>query len=50
MDDAARYRKHAEEARGHAARALSPLDQEAWLRVAEDWRKLALAAEQQNRK
>jgi hypothetical protein len=41
-DDAARFRKQAEECREQAARALSPLDKEAWLRVAEEWLKLAL--------
>jgi hypothetical protein len=33
--DGARFRKQAEEARQHAAKALSPLDKEAWLRVVE---------------
>jgi hypothetical protein len=50
MDDAARSRKQAEQARDHANRALSPLDKEAWLRVAEDWLKLAVSAEQRDRK
>jgi len=36
-DDAERFRKQAEQAREHAARAYSPLDKEAWLRVAEEW-------------
>jgi hypothetical protein len=44
-EDAARFRKRAEEAREHAARARSPLDKEAWLRVAEEWLKLAVSAE-----
>jgi hypothetical protein len=44
-DDAERFRKQAEQAREHAARAYSPLDKEAWLRVAEEWLKLALSAE-----
>jgi hypothetical protein len=39
--DADRFRKQAEECREKAAKAVSPLDKEAWLRVAEDWIKLA---------
>jgi hypothetical protein len=42
--DAARFRKQAEEARQHAERAISPLDKEAWLRVAAEWIKLAESA------
>jgi hypothetical protein len=44
-DDADRFRKQAEEAREQAAKAISPLDKEAWLRVAEEWLKLALSVE-----
>jgi hypothetical protein len=44
-DDAIRFRKQAEECRDQAAKAISPLDTEAWLRVAEEWLKLALSAE-----
>jgi hypothetical protein len=44
-DDAARYRKQAEEARQHAERAVSPFDKEAWLRIAEEWLKLAQSLE-----
>jgi hypothetical protein len=44
-DDAARYRKQAEECRQQAEQAKSPLDKEAWLRVAGEWIKLALNAE-----
>ena len=43
-DDAARFRKQAEECRELAAKALSSLDKEAWLRLAEDWLKLAVSA------
>ena len=43
--DAIRFRKQAEECREPAAKAISPLDKEARLRVAEEWRKLALSAE-----
>jgi hypothetical protein len=48
-DDAARFRKQAEECREQAAKALSPLDKEAWLRVAEDWLKLARSIEGRRR-
>jgi hypothetical protein len=40
-DDAARFRKQAEECQGAGSKALSPLDKEAWLRLAEEWLKLA---------
>jgi len=43
--DAARYRKQAEEARQYAESAINPFDKEAWLRIAEEWLKLALSAE-----
>jgi hypothetical protein len=43
-DDAVRFRKQAQEYREQAAKALS-IDKEAWLRVAEEWLKLALSAE-----
>jgi len=46
-DEADRFRKQAEECREQAAKALSPLDKEAWLRVAEEWLKLALSADGQ---
>jgi len=35
-DDAARFRKQAEQCREQAAKALGPLDKEAWLRTAEN--------------
>jgi hypothetical protein len=44
-DEAARFRKQAEDAREHAAKAISPLDKQAWLRVAEEWLKLASSAD-----
>jgi hypothetical protein len=44
--DIARYRAQAEECRQQTERAISPLDKEAWLRVAGEWIKLAQAAEQ----
>jgi hypothetical protein len=43
--DSARFRKQAEECREQAAKAISPLDKEAWLRVAEEWLKLASSVE-----
>ena len=49
-DDADRFRKRAEEARENAARACSPLDAEAWLRVAEEWLKLEAYAEKPDKK
>jgi hypothetical protein len=44
-EDATTFRRQAEEAREHAAKAISSLDKEAWLRVAEDWFKLAVSAD-----
>jgi hypothetical protein len=35
-DNADRYREQAEEARQQAEKAISPLDKEAWLRVADE--------------
>ncbi len=48
-DDVVRFRKQAEECRKQAARAISPLDKEAWLQAAEEWLKLALSAEARRR-
>jgi hypothetical protein len=45
-DDADRYRKQAEECRQQAEKAVSPLDKEAWLRVAAEWIKLAQSTEE----
>jgi hypothetical protein len=47
--DAERFRKKAEECRDLAEKAMSPLDKEAWLRLAEDWLKLAREAERGTR-
>ena len=44
-DEAARLRKQADECREQAARAVSPLDKESWLPVAEEWIKLAMSVE-----
>jgi hypothetical protein len=43
---AQRYRREAEECEVKAKRAEKWVDQEAWLRLAVDWKKLARAAEQ----
>ena len=40
-DYAARFRKQAEECREQAAKAVNPIDKEAWLRLAEEWLKMA---------
>jgi hypothetical protein len=36
-EDAPMFRKQAEEAREHASRSHSPMDKEAWLRIADEW-------------
>jgi hypothetical protein len=38
-------KKQAKECRLQAEKAVSPLDKEAWLRVAEEWLKLALSTD-----
>jgi hypothetical protein len=40
-DHAAGFRKQAEECREEAAKAVSPIDKEAWHRLAEEWLKMA---------
>ena len=45
MSDANKYRREAEECRRNAESAFSPIDREAWLRLAADWAKLAEGAE-----
>jgi hypothetical protein len=45
-DNAISFRKRAKEAREQAAKAISPLDKAAWLRIAEDWLKLAVSADE----
>jgi hypothetical protein len=44
-NDAARFRKQAEEATDEAAKAISPLNKAEWLRIAEEWLKLAFSDE-----
>jgi hypothetical protein len=48
--DADRFRKQAEECRQQAEKAVSPLDKEAWLRVAAEWIKLAQSADDRDGK
>lgn len=43
--EVARFRHEAEETRKLAEKAISPLDKEAWLRIAAEWNKLAHEAE-----
>jgi hypothetical protein len=50
MDDTARFRKEAEDARQQAERAISLLDKEAWLKVAGEWIRLARNAEARSTK
>jgi hypothetical protein len=40
-DSADEYRKKADECREQAERSISPIDKSAWLRIAEQWLKLA---------
>jgi hypothetical protein len=44
-DDADRFRTQANEPREQAAKSVSALDKEAWLRIAEEWLKLAVTIE-----
>ena len=48
-DEADRLRRQAEERRGQAGKAVSPLDRKAWLRLAEEWLKLAQSVEDRRR-
>jgi len=48
LDDAEKYRREAEECRHRAAQAFSPLDKEAWLKLAADWLALAQMADQRS--
>ena len=45
LSDEDRYRKQAEDCRQMAARVISPLDKEAWLKLAGDWLRLADGAD-----
>jgi hypothetical protein len=48
-DYAARFRKQAEECREQAAKAVNPLDKEAWLRLAEEWLMMASSIDARRR-
>jgi hypothetical protein len=48
--DAERFRKEAEECCKLAERSVSQLDKESWLRLADDWIKLAEGAEERRAK
>jgi hypothetical protein len=45
QEDASRFRKQADECREQAGKAVSLLDKETWLGVAEEWLKLAMNVE-----
>ena len=47
--DIARYKNKAEECRQQAEKSLSSLDKESWLRLAEDWTKMAQEVERRLR-
>ena len=49
-NDAARFRKEAEECRRQAEKAIGLLDKEAWLKMAAEWTKLAQNAEMRVKK
>lgn len=49
-DDATRFRKQAEECRELAVKALSSVDKDAWLRLAEEWLKLAVSTGEERRR
>ena len=48
--DVTRFRALADECRQLAERATNPLDKEAWLRLADEWVKMAQEAEKNLRK
>jgi hypothetical protein len=49
-DNVAKYLTRAEEAKEHANRTLSPVDQQMWLKLAAEWTKLAEIAEAEAKK
>jgi hypothetical protein len=49
-DDADRFREQAKAATAHAAKSISPVDRDAWLRIAVEWLELAVAAEAMRRR
>ncbi len=46
MTSAKEYRDRADEAREQAERSFRPTDNEAWLRISEEWMKLAQTREE----
>jgi len=50
MSDADDFRKQAEECRQLAAAAIKPADKAFWLRVAEDWLRLAQEADKPSKR
>ena len=48
--DAIKFRRNAEACQEQAAKTVNELDKQAWLRLANDWLKLAEAAETEDRK
>lgn len=48
-NDSDRFRRQADESRQQAAKAINPLGKESWLRLAEEWLKLAVSSEGQRR-
>jgi hypothetical protein len=49
-EEADRYRRPAQECRDEAAKAISPIDKDSWLRLADEFTKLARADEEAQRK
>ena len=47
MNRADEYRKNGDECRQQAERSRDPLDKECWLKIAQDWVKMAEAAGEQ---
>ena len=50
MTDADRFLTKADEARKQAENARSPLHKKTWLRLAEEWLKLAVTAQERSEK
>jgi hypothetical protein len=48
-NDSLRFRKQAEEATEQATKSISPVAKETWLRIADEWLKLALSADDRRR-
>jgi hypothetical protein len=48
-DYTARFSKKAEECRAQAAKAVNPIDKEAWLQLSEEWLKMASSVDARRR-